>query len=41
MLPDLESLRDRMSLLAYDSGLIGGADSKVALLGLQAIEVSV
>lgn len=40
MLPDLDSLRDRMSLLAYDSGLMSGADSKVALLGAQALDVS-
>ncbi|KAK4701359.1 transcriptional coactivator HFI1/ADA1, partial [Phenoliferia sp. Uapishka_3] len=38
MLPDLETLRDRMSLLAYENGLGGGADAKVAALGVQAIE---
>jgi transcriptional coactivator HFI1/ADA1 len=40
MLPDLETLQDRMSLLAYDSGLNGGADGRVAALGVQAVEVS-
>lgn len=39
MLPDLETLQDRMSLLAYDSGLNGGADGRVAALGVQAVEV--
>ena len=38
-LPDVDTLKDRMSLLAYDSGLGGGADVKVAVLGVQAIEV--
>ena len=35
-LPDVDTLKDRMSLLAYDSGLGGGADVKVAVLGVQA-----
>lgn len=39
-LPDVETLKDRMSLVAYDSGLGGGADSKVAALGVLALEVS-
>ncbi|KAL8284275.1 hypothetical protein RQP46_005024 [Phenoliferia psychrophenolica] len=38
LLPDLETLKDRMSLLAYENGLGGGADAKVAALGVQAIE---
>lgn len=39
MLPDVDSLKDRMSLIAYDSGLAGGADDIAAVLGVQAIEV--
>ncbi|KAM0755939.1 hypothetical protein T439DRAFT_320637 [Meredithblackwellia eburnea MCA 4105] len=39
MLPDSETLKDRMSLLAFDSGLGGGADSKAAALGVQAVEM--
>ena len=39
LLPDLETLKDRMSLLAYENGLGGGADTKVAALGVQAVEV--
>ncbi|KAK4052345.1 hypothetical protein OIV83_002147 [Microbotryomycetes sp. JL201] len=38
-LPDLDGLRDRMSLIAYDSGLPNGVDHRAASLGLQAIEV--
>lgn len=39
MLPDVDSLKHRMSLIAYDSGLANGADTKAAALGVQAIEV--
>ena len=39
-LPDVDTLQDRMSLLAYESGIAEGADSTVALLGVQAVEVS-
>lgn len=29
LLPDTETLKDRMSLLAYENGLGGGADVKI------------
>lgn len=41
MLPDVDNLKDRMSLISYDLGLSEGADSKVAALGLLAIDVSI
>lgn len=39
MLPDIDTLKDRMSLTCYDSGLVEGVDSKVAALALLAIDV--
>ncbi|KAI5476373.1 hypothetical protein MNV49_007822 [Pseudohyphozyma bogoriensis] len=38
LLPDIDTLKDRMSLIAYENGLDGGADARVAALGVQAIE---
>lgn len=41
MLPDIDTLKDRMSLTCYDSGLGEGVDSKVAALALLAIDVRI
>ncbi|CAH7687956.1 transcriptional regulator of RNA polII, SAGA, subunit-domain-containing protein [Phakopsora pachyrhizi] len=38
-LPDYDALKDRMSLIAYDCGLINGTESSAASLALIALEV--
>ncbi|EGG09929.1 uncharacterized protein MELLADRAFT_95260 [Melampsora larici-populina 98AG31] len=38
-LPDSDTLKDRMSLIAYDSGLVNGVDQSAASLALIALEV--
>lgn len=38
-LPDVDGLKDRMSLIAYDSGLINGVDKSASSLALIALEV--
>ncbi|PLW10471.1 hypothetical protein PCANC_07109 [Puccinia coronata f. sp. avenae] len=38
-LPDFDTLKDRMSLIAYDSGLSNGVDSTASSLALIALEV--
>ncbi|KAH9813885.1 transcriptional regulator of RNA polII, SAGA, subunit-domain-containing protein [Melampsora americana] len=38
-LPDSDTLKDRMSLIAYDSGLVNGVDNSAASLALIALEV--
>lgn len=40
LLPDHDTLKDRMSVIAYEAGLNKGADASAAALGVQAIEVS-
>ena len=40
LLPDVDTMRDRINLIAYDSGLSGGADEGVAGLCNVALEVS-
>jgi len=39
LLPDHDTLQDRMSVIAYEAGLAKGADTSAAALGVQAIEV--
>ncbi|KNZ53494.1 hypothetical protein VP01_3225g3 [Puccinia sorghi] len=38
-LPDLDTLKDRMSLIAFDSGLVNGVDKTASSLALIALEV--
>ncbi|OAV96244.1 hypothetical protein PTTG_03453 [Puccinia triticina 1-1 BBBD Race 1] len=38
-LPDFDTLKDRMSLIAYDSGLMNGVDKAASSLALIALEV--
>ena len=40
VLPDLDTMRDRMSLIAYDSNLRRGADNNAANVLMIALEVS-
>ncbi|SCZ89496.1 BZ3500_MvSof-1268-A1-R1_Chr1-1g01218 [Microbotryum saponariae] len=40
LLPDVDGLRDRMTLVVFESGLVGGGvvDERVGLLGVRAVE---
>lgn len=39
-LPDNDTMRDRMNVLAFDSGLLEGVDARTAALCTEALEVS-
>jgi transcriptional coactivator HFI1/ADA1 len=40
LLPDTDTLRDRMTLIAYENGLNEGSGFDAAALGVVAVEVS-